>query len=348
LGPMVEAFEKEFARIVDIPHALAVSSGTAGLHLGLRCLGVREGDDVIVASLTFIGGVGPVTYMGATPVLVDVSPQTWTLDPTLLEEAVVSLRKQGRKVAAILPTDLYGQSCDLDAIRAVGMRFEIPVLCDSAESLGAEYKGRSVGVAADAAAFSFNGNKIITTGGGGMLVSSSRKIIDEARFLCQQARDPAPHYQHSTIGYNYRLSNILAAIGRAQLRVLADRVRRRREIHSRYQQLLDVPGLTFMPEAQYGRCSRWLTVILINPSEFGADREMVRQRLEQYAIEARPIWKPMHLQPVFSNLPIFGGAVSEELFRNGLCLPSGTAMTDSQVDMIAEAILTTPASARLN
>jgi dTDP-4-amino-4,6-dideoxygalactose transaminase len=342
LGPMVDAFEREFAELVGIPHALALSSGTAALHLGLRCIGVKEGDDVLAATLTFIASVAPATYLGARPVLLDVDPSSWTLDPSLLEEAVLASRKQGRRVAAVLPTDLYGQSCDLDAIQTIAAQFEIPVISDCAEALGARYKDRSVGVGADAAAFSFNGNKIITTSGGGMLVSANKALIDQARFLSQQARDPVPYYEHSQIGYNYRLSNLLAAVGRAQLRILPDRVYRRRAIFEMYRRFLGgAPGITFMPEAPYGKCTHWLTVILINPEEFGADRESIRRRLSDNAIESRPIWKPMHLQPVFADAPCFGGAVSEHLFRNGLCLPSGTQMTDSQIRRVADIILDT-------
>jgi dTDP-4-amino-4,6-dideoxygalactose transaminase len=339
LGPMVDAFEKDFSEAVETPYALALSSGTAALHLGLHCLGVGAGDDVLAASLTFIASVAPAVYLGARPVFLDVDPATWTLNPELLEEALRSLQKQGRKVGAIVPTDLYGQSCDLDSIKAVAARFGVPVLCDCAEALGAQYKHRSVGFGADAAVFSFNGNKIITTSGGGMLVSANRSLIEHARYLSQQARDPAPHYQHSAIGYNYRLSNILAAIGRSQLRVLPARVKRKREIFQSYRRLLDgLPGITFMPEAGYGSCSRWLTVIQINDEEFGVDRDTVRQRLAERNIESRPVWKPMHLQPVFAGVPSFGGAVSEALFRDGLCLPSGTQLTDSQIELIANII----------
>jgi dTDP-4-amino-4,6-dideoxygalactose transaminase len=280
-------------------------------------------------------------YLGACPVLLDVSPSSWTLDPNLVVEVLAKLRREGKKVAAVVPTDIYGQSCDLDALKEAAGPFNIPVVSDSAEALGARYKERSVGVGGAAAAFSFNGNKIITTTSGGMLVSFSEALIKEARFLSQQARDPAPHYQHSTIGYNYRMSNLLAAVGRAQLRVLSDRVKRRREIYQTYRALLDdVPGISFMPEAPYGRCTRWLTVILIDPKAFGSDREQVRLSLSEQGIESRPVWKPMHLQPVFANAPYFGGVVSEQLFRDGLCLPSGTQLTDNEIGQIAEIVKT--------
>lgn len=340
LGPMVDAFESEFAQAVGIPHAVALASGTAAIHLGLRCLGVRAGDLVIASTLTFIGNVAPVLYLGALPVLLDASSSSWTMDPDLLEQSVRNANRLGKRIGAILPTDLYGQSCDLDAIREIGDRHGVPVLADSAEALGARYKDRNVGVGAAAAAFSFNGNKIVTTSGGGMLASANRKVIEEARFLSQQARDRAPHFEHSTIGYNYRLSNILAAIGRAQLRVLDHRVRRKREIFDLYWRLLhDLPGIGFMPEASYGAGSRWLTVITIDAPIFGTDRETIRRSLDALGIEARPVWKPMHLQPVLSAAERWGGEVSERLFRDGLCLPSGTQMTDQDVARVANAIL---------
>lgn len=339
LGPMVDAFESEFAERVGIPYAVALSSGTAALHLGLRCLGVQPGDKVAVASLTFIASVAPVVYLGAEPLFVDASPHTWTLDPEYLDEALRSQRQRGNRVAAVVPVDLYGQPCDLDAIREVAARYEVPVLADSAEALGARYRGRSVGAGADAAVYSFNGNKIITTSGGGMLASEDRRLVEEARFLSQQARDPAPHYQHSTVGYNYRMSNILAAIGRAQLRVLDSRVARRRAIFESYCRLLEpLPGISFMPESEYGISTRWLTVIQIDPDEFGADREQVRLQLERRAIEARPVWKPMHLQPAFASMERYGGRVGETVFARGLCLPSGSQMNDDDIERVAQAI----------
>jgi dTDP-4-amino-4,6-dideoxygalactose transaminase len=336
LGPMVDAFEREFAAYVGIPHALAVASGTAAIHLALRLAGVGPGDEVICATLTFIGNVAPVTYLGAQPVFLDVDPATWTLDVSLLEQQLAHARRRGRSPAAVLPTDLYGQSCDLDAIRELCARHGVPVVSDAAEALGARYKDRSIGAGAHAAAFSFNGNKIITTSGGGMLASSDPELIERARFLSQQARDPAPHYEHSMIGYNYRMSNILAAVGRAQLEVLDGRVQRKREIFARYRaRLADLPGIEFMPEAAYGRSSRWLTVVVVDPSLFGCDREVVRLALEAENIEARPVWKPMHLQPVFAAAERLGGAVSERLFARGLCLPSGTQMTEDDIDRVA-------------
>ena len=340
LGPMVDAFEREFEAATAIPHALAVSSGTAALHLALRCLGLQAGDAIIAPSLTFIASVAPAIYLGAEPIFADVSDSSWTLDPQLFEEAVCVLRREGRRIGAVVPTDLYGQSCDLDLIIGIAAEHDIPVLADCAESLGARYKNRHAGSGAAAAAFSFNGNKIITTGGGGMLASPDAELIRHARQLSQQAREPAIHYEHRTVGYNYRLSNILAAVGRAQLRVLQRRVARRRAICRAYRRLLgDVPGISMMPEASYGRTTRWLTVITIDPGRFGTDRETVRLHLERKGIESRPVWKPMHLQPVFSGSRYFGRGVSDRLFHTGLCLPSGSQMTHCDVLRVSTAIL---------
>ncbi|MFU8857679.1 MAG: DegT/DnrJ/EryC1/StrS family aminotransferase, partial [Deferrisomatales bacterium] len=297
------------------------------------------GDEVITSTLTFIGSVTPATFQGAEPVFVDADRATWNLDPSLLAEELDACRRRGRLPKTVVPTDLYGQCCDLDRILEVCAPYGIPVVTDSAEAVGATYKGRHAGVGARAAVFSFNGNKIITTSGGGMLCSDDGALIEKARFLSQQARDPASHYEHSTIGYNYRLSNVLAAIGRGQLRALEDRVRRKREIFAFYRESLgDLPGIELMPEAPYGRCTRWLTVLTIDPEAFGADREAVRKALEAKNIEARPVWKPMHLQPVFSGCRVAGGAVSEELFARGLCLPSGTAMTDADLERVVETV----------
>jgi dTDP-4-amino-4,6-dideoxygalactose transaminase len=294
---------------------------------------------VIVATLTFIGNVAPVAYLGAEPVFLDVDPATWTLDVALLAGELERAAAHGRLPKAVVPVDLYGQSCDLDAILEVCAPYGVPVVADAAEAVGARYKDRMVGNGAAAAAFSFNGNKIITTSGGGMLASHDPDLIARARFLSQQARDPAPHYEHSTVGYNYRLSNILAAIGRAQLAILEERVQKRRAIFAAYRERLGhLPGLTFMPEAAYGRSNRWLSVVLIDPEAFGRDREAVRRALEAENIEARPVWKPMHLQPVFRRARRIGGAVSERLFKRGLCLPSGTRMDEGDVARVAAVI----------
>ena len=330
LGPHVDAFEKEFQGVVDVPHAVALSSGTAALHLAMELLGVGARDHVICSSLTFSASANPIRYQGATPVFVD-SDKTWTMDANLLEDALKSGDAAGRRAKAVIAVDLYGQCADYQPILELCDRYGVPLVEDAAEALGATYKGRPSGGFGRLGVFSFNGNKIITTSGGGMLVSHEKALVDRARFLATQARDPAPHYEHSCIGYNYRLSNVLAAIGRGQLKTLAQRVAMRRRIFERYVEGLgDLPGVEFMPEAPYGRPNRWLTCLTISPEVCGADRESVRLALEAENIEGRPVWKPMHMQPVFAGAHVFGGAVSERLFRDGLCLPSGSSLSPDE------------------
>jgi len=339
LGPMVDAFETAFAAKVGIPYTLALSSGTAALHLALDGVGIRAGDEVYVSTLTFVASVAPAVQLGAVPVFIDVDPRTWTMDPNRLEDALRRATRLGKRMAAVIPTDLYGQPADLDAILSVAESYGVPVIADSAEALGARYKGRAPGKGAVATAFSFNGNKIITTSGGGMLASHDAGLIELARYLSQQARDRAPHYQHSRLGYNYRMSNILAAIGLAQLDCLEARVARRREIFALYETLLaGYPGITFMPEPPYAHSSRWLAVLMIEPTEFGADREAIRLALAEQDIEARPVWKPMHLQPVFSQATRIGGEISEAIFERGLCLPSGGQLTPQVIEEITSII----------
>lgn len=339
LGPHVDAFEAEFAQNVGCEHALALSSGTAGIHLALILVGVQPGDEVLVSSLTFSASVNPILYVGAKPVFVDSERTSWNIDPSLLAETIERKIRKGRPPAAVLPVHLYGQSADMDPILDVCGRYGIPVIEDAAEALGATYKGRTPGTLGKAGIFSFNGNKIITTSGGGMLVSNDGELIAHARKLATQARDPAPHYQHSEIGYNYRMSNVLAAIGRGQLQVLEEHVQARRRNFRYYQQTIgDLPGIDFMPEALWGRHSRWLSVITVDPSEFGADREAIRLALEAENIEARPVWKPMHLQPVFAGCETVGGAVAEAFFRDGLCLPSGSNLSQGDLGRVVEAI----------
>jgi len=336
LGPQVDAFERELADVAGVPYALALSSGTAALHLALIVLGIGPGDEVVCSSLTFSASANPVLYVGASPVFVDVDPDTWTIDPELLDRTLAE-RPQVRAVVAV---DLYGQCCDYDALREICERRGIVLLQDAAESLGAEHRGAPAGGQGALAAFSFNGNKVITTSGGGMLVSRDEGLIEHARKLSTQAREPAPHYQHTELGYNYRLSNLLAAVGRAQLEVLGERVEARRRINARYRELLeDVPGITVMPEAPYGRPNCWLTCILVDPDEAGADRETIRLALEAEDIESRPLWKPMHLQPFFADAPMVGGDVSAGLFDRGLCLPSGSALTEEDQARVVEIVL---------
>ncbi len=345
LGPQVDAFEAEFVSVVGVPHAVALASGTAAIHLALKVLGVGPGDEVLCSTLTFAASANPIVYEGARPVFIDCDEATWTMDPHLLREELAACAAAGRLPKAVVVVDLYGQSADYDPIAAACQEYGVPIVEDAAEALGATYKGRPVGRFGRVAAFSFNGNKIITTSGGGMLVSHDPVLVERARFFATQARDPAPHYEHSVIGYNYRLSNLLAAVGRAQLRVLAERVAARRANYERYRTLLeDLPGLSFMPEAPYGRCTRWLTCILISPSRFGASREEVRLALEAGNIEARPVWKPMHLQPVFRECRVRGGDVAARLFRDGLCLPSGSNLEGADIERVAAIIRSVAAS----
>lgn len=339
LGPQVEAFEREFAEAVGVPHALAVSSGTAAIHLALLAAGVEPGDEVVVSTLTFAASAFPVLYIGARPIFVDSERRSWNMDPHLLAEFLERRAKVGRLPKAVILVHLYGQSADIDPIQELCEAYGVALIEDAAEALGSTYKGRSPGTWGVAGIYSFNGNKIITTSGGGMLVSSDAELIAHARKLATQAREPVPWYEHAEVGYNYRLSNLLAAVGRAQLRTLEDRVRARRRIFERYVAgLSDLPGLTFQPEAPWGRHTRWLTVITLDPKAFGRTPEEVRRALEEQGIETRPVWKPMHLQPVFREAETVGGEVAEELFARGLCLPSGSSLSIEDQDRVIEAI----------
>jgi len=350
LGPQVDAFEAAFAEHTGIAHCLAVASGTAAMHLALRGLGVGKGDVVVASSLTFIGSVSPAVQLGAEAVFIDSSPDTWNMDPDRLREALAALTGEGRRIKAVIPTDLYGQCADYARILDICAPYGAPVVADCAESVGARCGG---GLEADdtnrhagawpglaASIFSFNGNKIITTSGGGMLASEDAELIAKARKLSQQARENAPHYEHLELGYNYRLSNILAAVGLGQLEVLEARVAKRRQIFRWYREAMGhAPGLSFMPEAATGKANRWLTVLLVDAQSFGVSPESLRLALEAENIEARPLWKPMHLQPVFAGCRAFGGSVAEDLFLRGLCLPSGTAMTREDVARVSRVIL---------
>ncbi|RKG95794.1 DegT/DnrJ/EryC1/StrS family aminotransferase [Corallococcus carmarthensis] len=343
LGPHVDAFQEEFARCVGTPHALALSSGTAALHLALQLVGVGPGDDVLVSTLTFSASVNPIRYLGASPVFIDSERTSWNMDPALLEEELSMRARVGRLPRAVVVVHLYGQSADLDPIMATCDRYGVPVVEDAAEALGSTYKGRAPGTLGRVGIYSFNGNKILTTSGGGMLVSADGELVQHALKLATQARDTAPHYQHSEVGYNYRLSNVLAAIGRGQLHVLEDRVAARRANHAFYVEAFrDLPGIDFMPEAPWGRHTRWLTTVTIHPEAFGADREAVRTALERENIEARPVWKPMHLQPVFANFERRRGGVAEDLFRHGLCLPSGSNLTPRELERVVEVVRAVP------
>jgi dTDP-4-amino-4,6-dideoxygalactose transaminase len=328
-GPHIDTFEKELATYNGMEYCAALSSGTAAIHLALVILGIKQSDEVICSTFTFSGSCNPIAYVGATPVFVDSELATWNMDPALLEEAILDRIKKGKKPKAIILVHLYGMPAKLNELMATSRKYEIPVIEDAAEALGSTYFDQRAGTFGDFGIYSFNGNKIITTSGGGALVSKNEDWIKKARFLATQARDAAPHYQHSEIGYNYRLSNISAGIGLGQLHVLDERVRQRRANFDFYQAALShLPGLTFQPEMTGSLANRWLTTILIDPAKSrGVNREDIRLSLEKENIESRPLWKPMHLQPIFLQFPSYGGRVSEKLFEQGLCLPSGSQLT---------------------
>jgi dTDP-4-amino-4,6-dideoxygalactose transaminase len=339
LGPHVDAFEAETAARVGVPHAVALSSGTAALHLALLLLGVEQGDDVLVPTLTFIATANAAVYLGARPVLVDCDPATWQVDPDLVAEELEARRRSGRPVAAVVTTDLYGQCADYDRLVEICAEHGVPLVEDAAEALGASYRGRPAGSFGAAGVISFNGNKIITTGGGGMLVTHSGELAGQARNVASQAREPTPHYEHARLGFNYRLSNLLAAVGLAQLRGLDARIARRRAIHEGYVAGIgDLAGISFLRPAPYGVPNYWLTCILVDPEAFGADREAVRVALESHDIEARPTWKPLHLQPVLADAPILGGASAAHIFEIGLCLPSGSSLGDGDLARVVEVV----------
>src|SRR5215207_3673572 len=326
-GPNVDAFEAEFAAAVESRHAVSLSSGTAAIHLALILAGVRPGDEVLASTLTFSASVNPICYLGAAPVLIDSERCSWNIDPALLAEELHTRARTGRLPRAVVVVHLYGQTANLQPILATCAEHGVPLIEDAAEALGASYGDLSPGTFGQAGIFSFNGNKVITTSGGGMLVTDDGERAARARKLGTQAREVAPHYEHVEIGYNYRMSNVLAGIGRAQLKVLSERVEARRRNFAFYAEALgDLPGIELMPEAPWGQHSRWLTTLTIDPEEFGSNADTVRRKLEAENIEARPVWKPMHLQPVFRGLSCIGGGVAQDLFERGLCLPSGSAL----------------------
>lgn len=341
LGPQIDAFEAAVAEYLGAGvYCVGLSSGSAAMHLGLRIAGVGPSDEVWICSMTFAGGIFPVNYLGAQPRFFDLDPATWTIDTDLLTDELAKAARVNRLPKAIVPTDLYGQSVDLDTLELLAAEYDVRLIVDSAESLGARFRGgRKAGTGGDAAILSFNGNKIITTSGGGMLVTRHKEWADQARFLATQARDPAPHYEHSTYGYNYRLSNICAAIGLGQMRVLDERVARRREVFARYHAALSRPGISFMPEPGGHHSTRWLTAVTIDPEQTSTDRDTIRLALLEHQIEARPLWKPMHLQPLYEGAPYHGVGVDERLFASGLCLPSGSDMSDAQQDEVIEHII---------
>lgn len=342
LGPNVDAFERELADHVGVRHAAAVSSGTAAIHLALLLLGVVEGDTVFCSTLTFAASANPIVYQGAKPVFIDSEDQSWNMSPKALERAFQAAQAAGRMPKAVIVVSLYGQSADMDALGEIADRYGVPVIEDAAESLGALYKGRASGTFGKLGIYSFNGNKIITTSGGGMLVSDDSELIERAKFLATQARDPAPHYQHSVIGYNYRMSNILAGVGRGQLGVLEQRVEARRAVFDRYRtELGGIPGLNWMPEPSWSFSTHWLSACTVDPSTAGTTSEGLIKALAGEMIEARPVWKPMHLQPVFRDCEYFTDgltSVSDQLFATGICFPSGSNMATADVDRIIRTV----------
>ncbi len=339
LGPHVDAFEREMASHVGIAHAAALSSGTAAIHLGLVLLGVKPGDTIFCSSLTFVGSCNPILYCSARPVFIDAEPQTWNMSPAALERAFEWAKRENRMPACVILVNLYGQSADMDALLPICDRYGVPVLEDAAESLGSHYKGRSSGTFGRIAIYSFNGNKIITTSGGGMLVADDADMVARARKLSTQAREPAPHYEHIEVGYNYRMSNVLAGIGRGQLRVLDQRVAQRRRVFDRYvEALADLSQVQWMPEPGGFHSTRWLTCFTLAGPDANALCHQVMKSLERHLIEARPVWKPMHLQPLFAGAPYFSHKpdtdVSAHLFRTGICLPSGSNLSEEQQDRV--------------
>ena len=347
VGPNLTGFEADICAATGVAHCVALTSGTAAIHLGLVLLGVGPGDEVLCPSFTFVATANPILYLGATPIFIDSEAETWNLCPQHLREAIVARLARGRKPKALLLVHLYGMPAKLPEILAIAQEYDIPILEDAAEALGSSFNGQPLGSFGTVGVFSFNGNKILTTSGGGALVTNDAGMAQKTLFLATQAKDDAVHYQHSEVGYNYRLSNILAGIGRGQMELLAERVKRRREIFAWYREhLAGLAALTVGPdpEAPGSRSNRWLTTILLNPTEAETDQppasispETLRRHLETRNIESRPLWKPLHLQPLFAAAPMYGGAVCKDLFARGLCLPSGTAMTDDDLRRVASA-----------
>jgi pyridoxal phosphate-dependent aminotransferase EpsN len=342
VGPHVTGFEEELAARVGAAGAVALSSGTAALHLALRLLGVGAGDTVFCSTLTFVASANPILYQGAEPVFIDSEPESWNMSPQALARALAEAARSGRLPKAVIVVHLYGQSADMDAIGSLCEAYGVPIVEDAAESLGASFRGRATGTVGRFGVYSFNGNKIITTSGGGALVSNDKEALERARHWATQARDPAPYYQHSSMGYNYRLSNVLAGIGRGQLNVLDDRVEARRAVFDRYAALLsDCPGLTFMAERPYGRSSRWLTALIVDLAD-GISPGQLIDWLQRRSIEARRVWKPLHLQPLFRNAPFYPhgekGSVAERLFELGICLPSGSSMNEDDQMRVIRAV----------
>ena len=330
IGPNINAFEQDFEKRVGLP-AVALGSCTAAIHLGLRLLSVGPGDEVFCPTLTFVGGCNPIRYLNAEPVFLDSNYSTWNLDPNILEDALRERAQRKKLPRALVVVHLYGQCSDMDPILELCQKYGVPVLEDAAEALGSTYKDRPAGSIGDIGVFSFNGNKIITTTGGGMLVSRNAAWVEKARFWSQQARDPGLAYEHSEMGYNYRMSNVLAGIGRGQLEVLDLRIEQRRAIAFRYRDAFaDLPGITLMAQAPYGLHTNWLSCFLIDEKKFGLSRDALIRALDEANVESRPVWKPMHLQPLYAGCERYGGEVAEDLFRRGICLPSSSSLTEEE------------------
>lgn len=340
LGPNVDGLEQDLIDFTGSRNAAALSSGTSAIHLALILLGVKYGDYVLCQSFTFSASANPILYQGAIPVFVDSEKDTWNMSPELLEEAITDLASKNIKPKAIIPVHLYGVPAKMKEIVAIAERYNIPIIEDAAEALGSTIDDKACGTFGTMGALSFNGNKIITTSGGGALLSDDEAYVKEARFLATQARDSAPHYQHSKIGFNYRMSNIAAGIGRGQMLVLNDRINQRRSNFTQYKiSLLGLKGISFLDELPGYFANRWLTCILVDPKLTGGiTREDIRLALEKENIECRPLWKPMHLQPIFKDYLFYGNGVSEELFNNGLCLPSGSNLTQAELDRVTNSI----------
>ncbi len=338
-GPHLAALEAEMCAVSGMKAAVCVSSGTAALHLAVRLLDVQPGDEVFCSTFTFVASANPIVYQGARPVFIDAEERSWNMDPGLLAEALARRAQSGRLPRAIIVADIYGQCACWDEIQQVAATYGVPVIEDAAEAVGATYRDRWAGSFGALGIYSFNGNKILTTGGGGMIVANDQALVDRAHLLATQARDPAPHYEHSELGYNYRLSNVLAGIGRGQLQSLAARIVRRREIFQHYRHALgDLPGVGFMPELPESGSTRWITCMTVDPAAAGVGRDQILAALSAEDIEARPLWKPLHRQPLYHSAEIFGGAVSERLFAQGLCLPSGSAMTEADLFRVVRAV----------
>jgi len=340
IGPYLQRFEEALCQVTGTTNAVALSSGTAGIHLALQTLGIKSGDTVVCSDLTFIGSIGPAVHMGAVPVFVDSDEKTWNMDPHLLQECLETLIAKGQKPKAVIVVHLYGQCTDMDPIVELCRRYEVPIIEDAAEALGATYKGRAAGSLGDIGVVSFNGNKIITTSGGGAVVTNNKKWADQIRFLSTQAKEPVPHYEHKEVGFNYRMSNLLAAIGLGQLEVLQARIASRQQVSDWYKEkFASAAGLAFMPVPSFSQPNFWLSCLTMDKEKISVSPIQVIEQLQKQNIEARPLWMPMHMQPVFKSNQVFERGVGRALFASGLCLPSGSRLQKTEVEQISQIIL---------